>query len=46
MIDYTNYVIRLTTWLYYKKYISKNVHEYILIRVASYRHECKTKKKK
>lgn len=44
MIDFTNFLTRLTTWLYNKKYISKKTHDRFMIEIASYRHERKRKK--
>lgn len=41
MIDFTNLAVKLTTWLYYKKYISKNLHDHFMIEIASYRHKKK-----
>lgn len=46
MTPFTNRLIRLTTWLYYKKYISKRLHDYFMVEIASYIHENRGKRSK
>lgn len=43
MEKFTNRITKLTTWLYYKKYISKKIHDLIMVELASHRYERKSR---